>query len=272
MDNWKKSDGSLFFSGIANIDTSDNIVVVGDDILFAIRDLKIQMPFATIIGYVFNSEICINLKRMTEDCENVIITDNIDDVVYMMYEYASYADVINTLVFPGTLSYIRMGSTQKQFDELVEALVEMNFTHVVLYDSFCYKSLSQITPLDLYFSVIHNDSINKKMIEIYELFFGSIMYYVNFIRFLIKYKQWEDYGGSYDWIDVLEDCEELSLNWNDFIRKILDHGYRVSYIKMFADKDIREYVEQKFNHTIKVATQTRAVFTQKDSYYGGKNN
>ena len=99
-----------------------------------------------------------------------------------------------------------------------------------------------------------------------------LMYYVNFIRFLIKYKQWEDYGGSYDWIDVLEDCEELSLNWNDFIRKILDHGYRVSYIKMFADKDIREYVEQKFNHTIKVATQTRAVFTQKDSYYGGKNN
>ena len=267
MDSWRRPDGSLFFSGMELIERSENVVVIGDDIYGALLDLNDHLPYSNIIGYVLNESICENLKEILCDYHNIVITNNIDDIVYMMYEYSSYSDCINTLVFPGTLSYIRTGTSVKEFDDLLENFIVMNFTNIVLYDSFCYKTLSQITPLGLYFSVMNNPRFNKEMIKSYELFYGSIMYYVNFIRFFIKYKLWEDYGGNYEWFDILEDCQELSLNWNDFIKKIVSNGYKVSYVKMFADNDIKDYIKEATGHTIKVATQTRAVFTAKDSYY-----
>lgn len=269
MNDWRKSDGNLFFSGISSIENSDNILVVGDDIYYALMDLHEHMPFATILGYTFNHELCENLKDLVQDVENVIITDNEDDIMYMLYEYGTYGDSLNTLVFPGTLSYIRTSSTKREFDELLEDLISLKFDNIILYDSFCYKSFSQLTPLELYFSVLNDENINKDMLRTYELFYGSIMYYINFIRFFIKYKKWEEYDGHYDWIDILDDCQELSINWNDLVRKIVKSGYQVKYINMAADKATKDYIERKINHSIKVATQTRAVFTAKDSYYAG---
>ena len=252
---------------MSGVNMSDNVIVVGDDIYFALRDLEENLPYSNIIGYIQNSEICKSTKKLLEDSANIFITDSIDDVVYIMYEYGSYGNTINTLIFPGTLSCIRTATSNKQFQELISSLVEMDFHNIVVYDSFCYKSLSQLTPLDLYFSFLHDKRFDKKMIDTYELFYGSTMYYINFVRFFIKYQQWENYGGNYEWVDILEDCCELSINWNDFVRNIVNSGYRVSYVKMFADRDIKDYIQKKIGHTIKVATQTRAVFTAKDINY-----
>lgn len=266
MDSWRGPDGNLFFSGIKSIEQSDNIVVVGDDIYYALLDLCNQLPYANVIGYVLNKDVCDNMKNLLSEIPNIMVTDNLDDIMYMIYEYSSYTDAINTLVFPGTLSYIRTGSTVTEFNGIIDDITSMDFTNIILYDSFCYKSLSSITPLNLYFSVMNNPRFDKDKIRIYELFYGSIMYYINFVRFFIKYKAWEESGGAYEWCDLLEDCQELSLNWNDFLPKIIKNGYKVDYVKMFADSDIKEYIHEATGHTIKVATQTRAIFTSKDYY------
>lgn len=265
MESWRKSDGTLFFSGIEMVEKSDVFVVVGDDIYYALKDLSEDMPYSNIVGYVLNSDILDNMRKFSDTLTNVTVTDNIDDVIYMLYEFSAYTESINTLVFPGTLSTIKIGSSLKQFEELLNEFIEMNFTNVVVYDSFCYKSMGQLTPLDLYLSVIDNPRFRHDMIYSYELFYGSIMYYENFIRFFMKYQQWERYNGGYEWFDILEDCQELSLNWNDFVKRMVSHNYRVSYIKMFAEEDIKNYIKEATGHTIKVATQTRAVFTLKNS-------
>lgn len=267
MGDWRKADGTLFFSGISSIENSDNVLVVGDDIYYALLDLYEHMPYSTIMGYVLNPDICENMKGLLEDHENIIITNSEDDIMYMLYEYASYGESINTLVFPETLSYIRTSQTKKGFDEFVDTLLSMDFTNIIIQDSFCYKSFCATTPLDLYFSVINDKSISKEMIHMYELFYGSIMYYINFIRFFIKYRKWEEYGGEYEWIDILDECQELSINWNDFVQKMVDNNYKALYVNMGAEKSLKDYIEFKTNHLIKAATQTRAVFTAKDSYY-----
>lgn len=267
MDNWRKNDGTLFFSDIETIKYSDLIVVVGDDTYFAIKDLYEQFPYTNIVGYVFNADICKRVSDLTSEWSNVAITNNIDDIIYSLYEYSNYTESVNTLIFPGTLSQIRTESSLNQFNDLVQKFLDMDFFHIVIYDSFCYKTLSQLTPLELYFSVINDPKIDKKMLRTYELFYGSIMYYINFIRFFIKYKIWEDCEGGYEWFDILEDCQELSISWNDFVRNIVMNGYRVKYVKMFADSDIKDYIANKTGHIIKVSTQTRAIFTKKDVSY-----
>ena len=269
MDSWKKADGKLFFSGMKNIEQSDNVVVVGDDTYFAIKDLSEQLPFSNIIGFIFNEDIYKRVNDLVQNLENknVVVTNNLDDIIYSLYEFANYNENINTLIFPGTLSQIRTDTSINKFNDTIQEFLDMDFTNIVLYDSFCYKSLCQTTPLELYLSVMNDPRFDKKMIHTYELFYGSIMYYVNFIRFFIKYKLWEDCGGGYEWFDILEDCQELSINWNDFIRNIIQSGYNVNYIRMFADSDLKDFVEEKIGHTIKIATQTRAVFIKRDSIY-----